>query len=296
MHRKAVLTLVVCCLLWSVSGIVTRQLQDAAGFEAVFWRSFFAALAVGGWLLFERGRRLAADIRAMGRVGLVSGVLWSVMLTCFMFALLLTTVAKAMVMLAITPLLAAILAWVILGERVPGRTWGAIVVAGAGIVWMVSDALGGDERYPHSAWGLLVASALPLASALNLVFIKQAQARVDMMPALLIGASISAAAMLPFAAPFVGTAADIAWLAFLGAFQIALPGLLFIRAARHLPPGEAGLLILLEVVFAPLWVWVGAGERPTDATLAGGVIVLAALVVNELLGARRRPAPPVMPQ
>lgn len=288
MHRKAVLTLLVCCVLWSLSGIVSRQLEYAASFEAALWRSLFAGLAVAAWLLASRGRAVLGDFRAMGLSGLGSSVMWAIMFTAFMVALLMTTVAKAMVVLAISPLLTALMTWLLLGERIALRTWSAILVAGVGIFYMVSDALQGDANYPYSAWGVAVAALVPLASAFNLIIMKRAQARIDLMPALLVGAVLSVLITLPFAFPFEASPSDVAWLAFLGLFQIALPGILFIRAARHLSPEETALLILLEVVFAPLWVWLGAGERPADATLWGGGLVLAALVANEWLAMRGR--------
>ncbi|MEZ5658476.1 MAG: DMT family transporter [Burkholderiaceae bacterium] len=292
MHRKAVFTMLLCCMLWSLSGIVSRQLEQAASFEAAFWRSLVAAIAVGAWLALRRGSGLIRDLRQLGTAGLFSCLMWATMLTAFMIALLMTTVAKAMVVMAIEPMLTALLSRLVLGERIAARTWVAIVVAGVGLVWMVSDALGGDERYPHSAWGVLIASAVPLASACNLVVMKHSQARVDLMPALLVGASISALVTLPFARPFLATNTDLAWLGFLGVFQIALPGLLFIGAARYLSAAETGLLILLEVVFAPLWVWLGAGEPPTRATLLGGGLILAAMLANEWLASHGRPKPP----
>ncbi|MEZ5653447.1 MAG: DMT family transporter [Burkholderiaceae bacterium] len=292
LHRKTVFTMLFCCVLWSLSGIVSRQFEQAAGFEAAFWRSLFAALAVAAWLIIRHGRAAPRQLAATGAAGLFSGLMWSVMLTAFMIALLMTTVAKAMIVLAVAPLLTALLSRAFLGERVAARTWFAIALAGIGMVWMVSDALAGDEHYPYSAWGMLIASAVPLASACNLIVMKRSQARVDLMPALLIGASISALATLPFALPFVATTRDMAWLAFLGVFQLALPGLLFITAAKSLSAAESALLILLEVVFAPLWVWIGAGERPADATLWGGSLVLSALMGNEWLATRSRPRAP----
>ena len=74
----------------------------------------------------------------------------------------------------------------------------------------------------------------------------------------------------------------------LGVYQLGLPCIVMIIAARHLSPHETSLLALLEVVFGPLWAWLGAGERPADATLWGGALILAALAANELLAPRER--------
>ena len=106
------------------------------------------------------------------------------------------------------------------------------------------------------------------------------------MPAILIGGIISCVAMLPLMLPVQASGRDIVLLSLLGAFQLALPCILMIRAARYLSPQETALLSLLEVVFGPLWAWLGAGEQPAAATLYGGVLILGALVANELLATR----------
>ena len=273
-HRLAVATLILCALLWSTAGVITRQVEHAAGFELTFWRSLACILFVTGYLVATRRSGWLRVVTASGMAGLVSGLMWAAMFTCFMVALTLTTVAKTLVVLALAPLLTALLAWLVLGERIGIRTWIAIAVAGAGIVWMVADGLrsGPDDSGDKALWGMLVAAGVPLASAINLVTMKRQQARVDLVPALLIGSLISCLAML-------------------GVFQLALPCILMIRAARFLSPQETALLALLEVVFGPLWAWLGAGERPADSTLYGGGLILAALVANELLAPRRNGAP-----
>jgi drug/metabolite transporter (DMT)-like permease len=285
-HRIAVATMVLCALLWSTAGVVTRQLEHAGGFELTFWRSLACLLFVCVYLMVTSRSRWLAVITGSGWPGVVSGFMWAIMFTCFMIALGLTTVAKTLVVLAIAPLLTALLAWLVLGERIGLRTWAAIAAAGAGIVWMVRDGLqtGGDSG---SLWGMLIAAGVPLASAINIINMKRQQARVDLVPAVLIGAIISCLAMLPLILPMQASGRDILLLALLGVFQLGLPCVLMIGAARHLSPQETALLALLEVVFGPLWAWLGAGERPADATLHGGALILAALVANEVLPGRR---------
>ena len=64
--------------------------------------------------------------------------------------------------------------------------------------------------------------------------------------------------------------------------------MLLVIAARHSSATEVALLALLEVLLGPLWAWLGAGEVPAPTTIAGGALVLAALVLNELAGSRAR--------
>ncbi|MBA3477280.1 MAG: EamA family transporter [Lautropia sp.] len=288
-HRLAVATLVLCTLLWSTAGVVTRQLEHAGGFELTFWRSLSCVLFVGGYLIATSRSRWLAVVTACGVPGIVSGVMWAVMFTCFMIALTITTVAKTLVVMAVAPLLTAVLAWLVLKERIAPRTWMAVLVAGAGIVWMVRDGLQTGEG-SSGLWGMLVAAGVPLASAVNLINMKRQQAAVDLVPAILIGGLISCLAMLPLILPTRATGHDILLLSILGGFQLGLPCILMIRAARYLSPQETALLSLLEVVFGPLWAWLGAGEQPAAATLYGGALILAALLANELLAPKREHA------
>ncbi|MGB7300604.1 MAG: DMT family transporter [Burkholderiaceae bacterium] len=285
-HQFAVLSLVACCFLWSMSGIVSRQIESASGFETAFWRSLATTLAVAVWLALTEKQGWLKSLLSSGWPGLVSSLMWAVMFTCFMIALSMTTVAKAMVTLAIAPLLTAVLSRWFIKTAIATHTWWAITVAGVGIVWMVSDGLAGDSNYPLSALGMLVAACVPLAAAINLIVMKRTQESLDLVPAILGGAAISTLVCLPLSLPLTGTVNDISWLAFLGIFQIALPCVMYVIAAKYLATHETALITLLEVIFTPLWVWIGVGERPADATLWGGTLVLMALIVNELCSSR----------
>jgi len=266
-----------CALLWSSAGALTRMLETAQGFELSFWRSFFCAVAMVLILsLQERGRPLGPVIR-MGWIGLFSGLMWAVMFTCFMVALTRTSVANTLLVIGLSPLLAALLARVVLGQTINRITWIAIIAAGVGIWWMVHEAISSD-----GLTGILIALGVPLASAINLVTLRRVHAQLDLAPAVLLGALLSCAATLPLAWPLTAGARDLAILAILGAFQLALPCWLMVRALAWLAPHEVALIALLEVVLGPLWAWLFAGEITPAATLQGGVIVLAALIVNTL--------------
>jgi len=138
-----------------------------------------------------------------------------------------------------------------------------------------------------------VALAVPVAAAVNWTLLQHLKSQdnpPDMLAAVLVGATLSALVTLPLALPFAATPHDLSLLALLGVFQLAIPCLLAVAVARVLPGPEMSLLGLLEVVFGVLWAWLGAGEAPSAAVLGGGLLVLLALVGNELLGLRTRTA------
>ena len=285
-HRSAVLVMVAVTLMWSIAGVVTRQLESAGGFEVTFWRSAFNALALVvllSWLRTPAG--LWRSLRSGGRALWLSGACWCVMFTAFMLALSLTTVANVLVTMAVAPLFTALASRFVLGHRLPGRTWAAIVVAGAGIAWMYGEqAAVGDAR---QLLGTLVALGVPVAAAVNWTLLQHLKNRqgeaADMLPAVLLGALMSAALTLPLALPWTASAHDLGLLALLGTVQLAIPCLLAVVVARVLPAPEISLLALLEVLFGVAWAWLGAGEAPTAAVLGGGLLVLGALAANEAI-------------
>jgi drug/metabolite transporter (DMT)-like permease len=286
-HRRAVLTMIGATLMWSIAGVVTRQLEAARSFEVTFWRSAFTVLSLAVLLKWLRGRSvLQKSMREGGKTLWVSGVCWCVMFTAFMVAITLTTVANVLVTMAIAPLLTALFARFFLGHRLAGRTWAAIIVAGIGIAWMYArEATAADPRH---LFGTFVALGVPLAAAINWTVIQHTRHRadVDLLPAVLIGAIMSALATLPLSLPFAASAHDLMLLALLGVVQLSIPCLMSVAAARHLSAPEASLLALLEVIFGVAWAWLGAGETPATHVLGGGALVLIALAANEAIALR----------
>ena len=282
--RAGALGLMVAApVLWSTAGVVTRHIDSASAFELVFWRSLFAFLFVAIVLFIVRLNPLR-----MGWPGVLSAGLWGVMFTAFMIALTLTTTANALVVMSVSPLLTTMLASVALRDPVPSGTWVAVAAAALGIAWMFAADL--DAHSARDLTGMLVAFAIPVAAAINVVTLRAAAASFDLRPAVMLGGAISCLVALPLALPLQAAPKDIALLAFLGVFQLGLPCLLLVLASRVLLAPEIALIGLLEVVLGPLWAWLGAGEVPARATITGGVIVLAALIVNELVTFRRAPA------
>ena len=276
----ALALMVVAPLLWSMAGVMTRSIERAGAFEIAFWRSSFAALFVAAALGLLQGAGAWRALRAAGMVGLISGALWAVMFTAFIVALTLTTTANVLVTNSIGAFLTALLTWFVLREPVPARTWAAIAGATAGMALMFGAGLRADEG--RHLTGMLIALSVPVAGAINIVMLRHSASRIDLMPAVLLGALLSAAVTLPWALPFEATRHDYLLLAGLGIFQLGLPCMLLVLVSRTLRAPEMALLGLLEVVLGPLWAWLGAGEMPAAATLAGGAIILGAVAANQL--------------
>ena len=286
-HTRAVLLMVAVTLMWSTAGVVTRHLEHAQKFEVTFWRSFFTVLSLLVLLPMFKGRAVFSRMRHGGAALWLSGLCWCGMMTFFMVAIMLTTVANVLVTLALTPLLTALASRIFIGHHIPARTWAAIVVAGGGIAYMYA----GQLSQGVSLAGTLVALCVPIAGAANWTLTQHAHAQgrdVDLIPAVLVGAVLSSLATLPLAWPFQASIHDLWLLSGLGLIQLAIPCVLVVVCARVLKAPEVALLGLLEVIFGILLAWVGAGEVPWPDVFVGGSLVIGALVANELVAWRGR--------
>jgi drug/metabolite transporter (DMT)-like permease len=201
----------------------------------------------------------------------------------FLVALNHASVASVLFMQALSPIIAALIGHA-LGEPVPRRTWIAMAIAIGGVTLMV----GGPGR--PSLLGLSLSLLMSFAFAGTIVITRHRR-DVSMAPA----TCLSQVVVFVLAAPFASYATigpeDWLLLVLLGVSQIGL-GLIFLTiGGRLIPAAEVALITLLEIVLGPLWVWVFLSEQPSTATLVGGVIVLAAVLVQ----ARQQPEPPPAP-
>ena len=285
-HRKGIALMVGATLCWATAGVLVRNMDVTDGWKITFWRSLFMSAFLLVVLTIQHGYRVPQRVHAMGWPGVVSGLLFAWMMICFILALSLTTVANTLVVGSISPFVAALCGRLFLGEKVAPRTWIAMIAAIGGITMMFFDAL------RSGGWaGNLIALCIPLGFGANVVILRKHRAAVDMMPSVLLAGIFSMLIALPFALPLSVSAGDLGLLSIMGIVQLGSGLLLMMVAVRYLASAEIGLLSILEIVFGTLSVWVLIGERPSQAALIGGGIVVAALVVNQIAGLRpARPA------
>jgi drug/metabolite transporter (DMT)-like permease len=265
---------VLAAFAWSTTGVLQRALTVGTATQ-VAGRALFAVMAI---LLYvavtERGGVFGA-FRAIGRNGLAIAALMAVSSGSFIVALNHTTVANVLVMLALAPILAAALGYVVLREPVTTRTMLAMGLAVVGVAVMV----GGPGRPSGLGTGLALVSGVSFAVALVL---SRRGRDVSLVPALCLSQAFALLAFVPFAHPGQIGGSDLGLLLLLGFGQSTL-GLIFLAlGARLIPAAEVALISLLEIVLGPLWVWIARSERPGAGTIAGGVVILAAVTIQSL--------------
>jgi drug/metabolite transporter (DMT)-like permease len=285
-QRRGQVFVALAAVAWSTAGLLQRQLTLDVPTQ-VAGRAVFAALALLLFVAVTAHGRVIEACRSVGLAGVGVAACLAVASASFIAALNHTTVARVLFVQAVSPVLAAVLARVLLGEPVGRRTVLAMAIALAGVTIMLGAP--GDGDLAGDALAVLMALAFALA-----LVITRHRADVSMAPATCLSQVFLLVAFAPFAAPSEIGGGDLGWLALLGAGQIALGLALLTVGARLIPAAQVGLITLLEVVLGPLWVWLALGEEPGTATLVGGAIVVAAIVIQTLGAPQREPsvAPP----
>jgi drug/metabolite transporter (DMT)-like permease len=278
-RRRGQIYVALAAVAWSTAGVLQRQLTvDTA--TQVFGRAAFAGAALLGYVaIVERGQVVRA-FRSVGGAGIAVALCVAIASGCFISALNHASVARVLFILAVAPVLAALLARATLGEPISRRTALAMLLALCGVAVMLGDpgeaSLAGD--------GLAFAAALAFAA---MIVITRWRHDVSMAPATCLSQAILVVVFLPFASPGEISAADVGWLAALGIGQIGLGFALLTVGARLIPAAQVGLITLLEIVLGPIWVWLALDERPDTLTLVGGAIVVGAIVLQT----REAPSP-----
>lgn len=266
---------------WSTAGLGQHAL-DATPATQVVGRALFAFLTLLVVVAVTERTGVVASLRSLGRDGVVVAVFLAISSGTFLLALNYTSVANVLFLQAASPMLAALLGWVVLSERISRRTWVAMGVAAVGVTVMVVESVDAGA----------MAVVLPIvmtASFAIVIVITRYRREVSMLPATCASQALVVLVVAPFAS--FGSATSSDWRIFfaLGTFQMGLGLTLLTVGARLLPPAAVALLSLLEVVLGPLWVWLAYSEQPSTATLVGGVVVTAAVVVQAT--ASEEPAP-----
>jgi drug/metabolite transporter (DMT)-like permease len=280
----------LAALMWSLAGILQRQLHMSLGSQ-IAGRAMFAVLTLLVLIAGAERGQLVRAFRAIGRAGLVIAVLMAISSGAFIAAIDSTSVANVLIIQALVPFVAALLAR-LLGEPVHARTWAAIGVAVAGVAVMA-----GSPSRPGLA-GLAFSLITTLTFAVIIVITRR-HASVSMAPATCLSQVLVFAVAAPFAHAGELTGTNLGYVALLGIAQMGL-GLFFLSlGARHVSAAKVALISQLENVLGPLWVWLAGIEHPSVPMLAGGTIVIAAVVMEitrgtTSAGSLRRPPEDVL--
>jgi len=288
-HAQGAGIVLLSGVFFSFGGLAFRSV-DIGSWEYLFFRGTGMGVVAAVVLLWRyRGRpRDLADKVAGSHV--VAGVVLGGMNVLFIVSLSFASVAFVLILQSLAPLAAAFFSWFMLREQPAAKVMVATAVSMVGVFVMVGGSFADDL----SAWGLL-AVLIPLGFGLYSTLIRSA-VRIDAMVPLLVAATvllIVGAIAIVTSGGFDATLSDAAIGLFAGSALLAVPLSAFNIAQRVVPASESSLLIMSEVVLAPLWVWLFVDESASASTLIGGAIILTAVVWVTLTRVPRRGRRPI---
>ena len=288
-NRRVGIPLVLMAgIFWSLSGLVYRWIEVATAWQVLFYRSLSLFCFIALWLVVRYRGRLVGVFQSAGRLSVLGGLCLSISFSGYILALDQTSVANALFILAAAPFFAALLGRVLLSEHISWTTSLAMGMAALGLAVMA-----GNELAIGRGLGELFALAAALGLA-GLTITLRMRRTTDMLPAILFASLFATlfalTGMLWDGNSLILIPKDLSLSISLGVFQVGLGFMLYTAGSRHLPAVELTLLSLTEVIVGPILAWLGADEVPSTTTLAGGALILLAIVTLAVLGQRHQPA------
>ena len=260
------------CLSWG--GFIIRSFEEASIWQILFLRSFFFLLALIAFLFVTYKKNTFNVIKESGLPGLLGGFVLSFSFVAFVVAMSNTTVANVVFIISTQTMFLAIFGYFYLKEKVSLIGLISILLAMSGIIIMIGDSISGG-----SLFGNIVALAIPINFAI-LVMIIRKNTKVDMVPAIFYSGIFSLIYGFFLAESFEFTKHDL-WMGFLlGVPQLAVSFICITIGSRTVESATVGILMLMETLCAPLWVWLFLNEIPPISVFIGGAVIISAIILK----------------
>ena len=261
-------------VIWISPDALMQRLIDGEAMAIVGWRGALSAVTLSLFLFWRDGRAMGARLVAGGwRLGVLS-VLYATNSASFVLAIDLSSVADVLVILAATPLCAAVLAWFVLREVPDRRTSLAIAIGAVGVL---IAAVGGMSGGSAAGMAFAVLTTVNLAAQFTML---RRWPQVDNVAAVYLGSFWMALVGFTVADPLAMEGMSLFWACMLGLFLTPIAFTLVTIGPRYIGAAEVSLLMLLETALGPLWVWLAMGEVPATTALIGGAVIVVAILVS----------------
>ena len=260
------------CLSWG--GLIIRSFEEASIWQILFLRSLFFLLALIVFLLVTYKKNTYNIIKESGLPGLLGGFVLSFSFVAFVVAMSNTTVANVVFIISTQTMFLAIFGYFYLREKVSLIGSTSIFLAMSGIIVMVGDSIS-----TGSLFGNIVALAIPINFAI-LVMIIRKNNKVDMVPAIFYSGIFSLIYGFLLTESFEFTQHDLFMGFLLGVPQLAISFICITIGSRTVESATVGILMLMETLCAPLWVWIFLNEVPPISVFLGGAVIILAIILK----------------
>ena len=276
-YGLGVLLVLIGGLFLSGNGILLRLVEDADGWQILFYRGAAFSMTLLVILLGKYRGRTVSAFRDIGPRGFYAAIALGFASCCYVFALLLTTVANAMFIIGAAPLATAFFAWLLLNERISKAGVITMFVALGGVSLLFADGFSSG-----GAMGNLAALGVVAGFVVYLLIVRDSR-DVDMLPATCLSGIVMVVVGFIGAEHLSLQANDLIIALVMGCVLITVGFGCYTIAARYILAAEVALFALAESILAPIWVWIGVDETPSSVTLIGCTIVVVAVAVYSVV-------------
>ena len=253
------------------------RLANINSWNLIFYRGFIPFLIVFLGLLIIYKKKFFKKIISNGWHGFFYACTFTITNIVFVISIENTNVANTLIMLALAPMLSAIISFIFLKENPDKKTWIAIVITTLSVFYIFYDALDTGD-FLGNFLGLICATGL----AVGAVIIRSAK-KISLVPSAMIGKLMVALIALIFANQFKLESNDIVIIPLMCVMCVALPFVLVTIAPRFITAAEVNLFFLLETIIGPIWVWLAIKEQPTTETILGGLVIIITIAFHSFL-------------
>ena len=257
------------------------RLANISSWNLIFYRGFIPFLTIFIGLLIVYRSNLFKKILDNGWHGLFFILTFAITSIVFVISIENTNVANTLVMIALAPMLSAIISLIFLKENPDKKTWIAIIITTLAVIYIFYDAIDSGD-FLGNFLGLVCATGL----AVNAVIIRSAK-KISLVPSAMIGKLIVALFAFIFVDQIKLENNDLIIVPLMCVACIAIPFVCVTLAPRYITAAEVNLFFLLETIFGPFWVWLVIKEQPSFETIIGGGIIIATITIHSALALKK---------
>ena len=257
------------------------RLANVNSWNLIFYRGFipFSLVFIGLLVIYKNN--FIKQTFSNGWRGIAYALIFTITNITFVISIENTNVANTLIMIALAPMLSAILSFVFLNEIPDKKTWAAIFITTLSVVYIFYDALDTGDLLGN-ALGLLTALGL----AVGAVIIRSAK-KIDLVPSAMFGKLLVALIAFYFADNLSLTGNDLTIIPLMCVMCVAIPFVLVTIAPRFITAAEVNLFFLLETILGPIWVWLVVKEQPSFETVIGGSIIIVTIAIHSALSLKK---------
>jgi drug/metabolite transporter (DMT)-like permease len=275
-QKKGSLLAFIAVMLITPDSILIR-LSNIETWGMLFYRGAIPFVVVLVGLIFFYKNNLLKALINIGYPGIFYVISFSICNITFIISIQNTNVANTLVMIAMAPMLSAILGSIFLKEVPDRKTWVAIFITLIAVTYIFHDSIEMGNFY-GDLFGIITAFGL----ACNAVIARYAKNR-DLVPSAVIGKLCVAVFAFFFVDTFALVDTDLIFVPLMCVMCVAIPFVLVTIAPRFIPAEEVNLFFLLETIIGPFWVWMVIKEQPSVETIQGGVIIILTIATHSFL-------------